>query len=397
MIEHTTTETSSKPTVAAADLQAEISGHITDLLVLLPDVEALTDSYQSGRGFLTPEGRATLDAQTRAERRDLRVLPTRGEVGLKWLSQTTIVTGTGDIPTPGNFRGISCEADIAYALQHHARHIERTLRASGHPVPQLRGSITTRERAHHRPHGFIGPMPALVVVEAADDQPTIPALAARVRDLVYSAPSPKLLRPIARDLARLVEQAELVVHGNDRTNWTDPCPFCGELSLIHYLRESVVRCEYDPSRRTSHPLPCVCPDSFCPCKHNPTGHRHEWAPNPAKARYQRSLWQLHGDVTRIKEINAMETRAQDALTAVRDLHAPVEVPRPAHQCQAGENADNEHTHVELEDDALICLECPPGWYWCSHCTHDTDETVVVYPCPTIAAIDTIAPPARVDQ
>lgn len=393
--------------VSAATYRDEIHTSLDALSRLLPDVQRLTDTYQRGRGFLTPEGRLTLDRQTRAERHDLRAQPERLDpvtgapaVGLDWLNRTTLTAGTGDIPTPGNFRGIACEADITWALADHCRRVERTLRASNLPVPAAPTRMIRHTRAARRLPGFIGPMPPVTVLEASDAQPTADEYVARLRQLVDAAPSPTLLAPIARDLARLVEQAELVVEGNDRTNWTERCPYCGEQSLIHYLRANVVRCETDPRRHSSHPRPCVCPDSFCPCKTNPTGHRHEWAPNPDKSHFQRSLWQLQGDVTRIKENHVMETRAQDAVAAVRALHTAVPIHRAAQDCPAAYDEhmqphDHDHEHVDTgnHDQGVICLTCPPAYLWCTHCTHPTDSTFTPWPCDTLTAIEAHAPQA----
>ncbi|MDN4174713.1 hypothetical protein QWY28_17260 [Nocardioides sp. SOB77] len=353
-------------TVDVATVQAEISSHLTRLLVLSDDVELLTDTVQRGRGFLTAEGRKILDQQTRREKRDLRAQPARRSddgapvVGLAWLNRTSMIAGTGDVAAPGNFRGIAAAADMWFTVSQHVRRMTRSLLAANRPVPAW-----TEPTA-----------------------PTFTDLVNRHRQLVHAAPSLRLLQPIARELEHLVQQAELVVEGNDRAVLDSPCPHCELPTLVRYLQQGVTRCELDHTSRSSRPWPCVCPDPMCACKRDAVTHRHEWLDNP-KTKTEKSIHDLYGLINHQKKVTEMETKALDAVTSVRQLHRPIEIQPPADQCPGPDQpedptAEPPAPHVHQDG---ICIDCPPLLTACTHCTHETDPQWTAYPCPTLTLIN----------
>lgn len=396
----------------AATYQAEIHASLNDLRVLVPDLQLLTDTRQRGLGFLTPEGRDALDRMTVVERTERRAQPIRRDdtgapiIGLKWLNRTTTAAGTGEIPAPGNFRGIATEADIAFALTQHIHLIRRALIASGQPDPEpdRLAARHTAVAAAPRPPGFIGPMPAVTTIVALDQEPDVRATIARLDRLIATAPSPTLLDPIERDLEQLVEQVSLVVDGNDRTHLADECPHCGHHSLIRYganrrRPEPFTRCERNPRWKSRHFRPCVCADSFCPCKTDPVTFRHEWFDNP-KNKTQKSVWDLHGRIRLIKENAVLETKAQDAAQRVRDLHARLVVHQWSENCPGEHLEPDEHeaaergveqqlvTHQHVETpDGDVCVTCEPAVIACAHCSEFSDTSYTNWPCATIRALD----------
>lgn len=399
----------------AAIYQAEIHALLDDLRVLAPDLKLLTDTRQRGQGFLTAEGRDALDRMTIIERTDRRAQPVRRDdtgapiIGLKWLNRTSIAAGTGEIPAPGNFRGIATEADLAFAVLGHIHRIRRVVLASGHPdpEPQLFANARTAVAAAPRPAGFIGPMPAVITIVPAADPLAVPELLDRLGRLVDAAPSPTLLAPVQRDLEQLVDQVSTVVDGNDRTHRPDPCPHCGHHTLIRYEAtrrrpQPFIRCERDPRWNSKHYRPCVCSSAICQCKTDPVTYRHEWFDNP-KDKTQRPVWELIDRIKLIKENTVLETKAQDATRRVRDLHAPVTIHIFTEHCPGQHYEPDEATaaemgieqqlvtHQHIDDpagtDQEVCVTCDPALTACRHCS-DLDPTHwQPWPCPTITALD----------
>lgn len=402
----------------AATYQAEIHASLNDLRALLPDLELLTDTRQLGTGFSTPASRDAMDRMIRAERTARRSHPVRRDptgrpiVGLKWLNGTEATYVAGEHATPGNFRGIATLAEVAFALTGHIHRIRRVTLASGHPDPEPARSTTTRTAiaAAPRPAGFIGPMPAVTTIVAADERPHVNELADRLDQLVDAAPSPTLLAPVERDLADLVDQVSTVVDGPNRSHRPDPCPHCGHHTLIRYeatrtRTQPLIRCERDPRWKAGHYRPCVCSSAICQCKTDPVAYRHEWFDNP-KDKTQRHVWELIDRIKLIKENTVLETKAQDATRRVRDLHQRVVIHAWADNCPGDEHlpldpheADETgttpdevahqvivHAHGDTPE-GRVCLTCPPALIACTHCTDLARDTYVPYPCTTLNALD----------
>ncbi|MDI6911458.1 hypothetical protein [Nocardioides sp.] len=399
----------------AAVYRTEIHSLLADLRILAPDLALLADTRQRGQGFLTAEGRDALDRMTTIERTERRSQPLRRDdtgqpiIGLKWLNRTSIAAGTGEIPAPGNFRGIATEADLAFALLGHIHRIRRVLLASGHPdpEPELLAGARTAVAAAARPAGFIGPMPAVTTIVPADATDEIPQLLDRLDRLVDAAPSVTLLAPIQRDLEQLADQVSVVVDGNDRSHRPDPCPHCGNHTLIRYEAtrrrpQPFIRCERDPRWTSKHFRPCVCPAAICQCKTNPVTYRHEWFDNP-KDKTQRPVWDLIDRIKLIKENTVLETKAQDAARRVRDLHQRTVIYQWAENCpgehfepdeaEAAERGVEQqlviHQHIDDPQGSggEVCVTCEPAVIACTHCTHDTDQVFTAWPCDTIRALD----------
>ena len=323
----------------AATYQTEIHATLADLRALLPDLQLLTDTRQLGAGFSTPESRDAMDRMIRAERTARRTHPIRRDdhgnpiVGLKWLHGSEATYVAGEHATPGNFRGIATLAEVTFTLTSHIHRIRRTLLASGQPDPE----------------------PELLTRRAAlDETGDVLHLIGRLARLVVAAPSATLLAPIDRELEQLVDQVALVVDGPDRSHRPDPCPHCGNHSLIRYEAtrrrpQPFTRCERDPRWKSRHFRPCVCSSAICQCKTDPVAFRHEWFDNP-KDKTQRHVWELIDRIKLIKENTVLETKAQDATARVRDLHASVEIHPWAEDCPG------EHWEPD-EDEAAALGDC----------------------------------------
>lgn len=107
-------------------------------------------------------------------------------------------------------------------------------------------------------------------------RPTRTTLLPFTRDLVFSIPTVGLMRHVNRILAHLLEQADRVVDGDDRTELGGECPHCGNPSLVVYLEEGRVSCEQPRDPRGSHRLPCRCSNPLCDCRRDPVAHVHSW-------------------------------------------------------------------------------------------------------------------------
>lgn len=345
-----------------AELQAEIAALLTDIATLVPFVQALTDSYQRGRGFLTYEGRQTLDRLVRDERAAGRARTDRRDndgnviVGLRWLHPTYVLPGSDNTKTPGNFRGIAVEADITFTIQ------------------QLIRTLSRRRAATVLPRSNV-----LAALDLPTD-PTLDQLLGHLGHLVRLTPAASALRPLVRDLERVKESADLLVNGQDRARLGDPCPHCELMTLVRHLDTGLTIC--DRTVTAEHYDACVCPDPMCECKRSPISFRHTWHDNP-KDKTQRSVWDLYGLINHHKEVAKLETKAQDAVTRIRALHQPFPVYGFASDCPEPVT----HTHDELASGDRVCISCGVLLQACGHCTHDTDDDWTVYPCPTLRAID----------
>ncbi|MCM0622605.1 hypothetical protein [Nocardioides bruguierae] len=386
--------------VRVADTQTIISQHITELVGLLPALHDLTTSRQRSLGFMTTSGAEAADRLAREERADRLAQPDRGQDGLgqDWLNRDHRVAGTGRIPAPGNERGVLTDVDVTYVLAWHTHRLEQHLRRNHLRVPGDEHRATRPDvqptRPMPRPRGFIGPMPeGPATVTAATTVDTTPTtLAHRLRALVMACPSRTLLPQVDHDLRDLVDDVRLVVEGNDRVTLPWPCPWCGDHTLVQYLHDAVfVRCEANHrARRRRHP--CVCPYPLCECKADPIAFRHEWHMNPT-SKLQRPIEELVTRVTREKEATMAETRARDAVTAVRDLHTHVTIHAPATSCPAAHDehfnpVEHDHEHVDTGyGDGPVCLTCPPAYVYCDECSRGRTDVHIPWPCPTLQAID----------
>jgi hypothetical protein len=243
--------------IAIDQLQTEISAQLTDLTVLTERVVDLVDTHQRGLGFLTPLGRQAMDRQVRDERAERRGQPDRVDEaghpvnGLDWLNRTTPVAGTGNVPAPAEVPAVAMDAEIYFTLRDLVRRIVRDLDRAG---------ICTLHR-----------LPA---------EPTNTQLITHLRGLVMSAPKASLLAQVSSEVAHLLEQATVLVDGNDKAFLGD-CPHCGNPTLVVYFNDGEIRCDRDP--HTGHFGPCRCPDAYCDCKKKPISFRHTWHRDRAAA------------------------------------------------------------------------------------------------------------------
>lgn len=277
--------------VTASDLlevaRDDVSRHLTELATLLDLVADLVDARQRNFGFLTPDARLAVDEFLREEKaaRNSHAHDGRaGDVGLKWLNRDVPSTSVlGESPAPVTIAAASLEAEAWATLWHGVERTTRRLRNRDHdrgwcPYPAVRQLRVARDTA------------------GAPTWPSIDALAAHLRQLVWETTDEQLLVTIERELAHLIGQAETVVDGAGRTHLGE-CPHCGRDTLVVHFRDrdqvtgtrlgEFVRCGKDP--KTGHHERCTCADEWCPCKTSPVTFRHTWwrttrdAPDPRVA------------------------------------------------------------------------------------------------------------------
>jgi len=97
-----------------------------------------------------------------------------------------------------------------------------------------------------------------------------------VRELIFTIPTVALARNVNRDLQHLVDEADRLVEGDDRTELDSECPHCHEGSLVVYLKSGEVRCERPRDRATGRRPKCRCSNPLCGCKTDPAGYVHTW-------------------------------------------------------------------------------------------------------------------------
>lgn len=349
------------------ELHLEADDLLDQVLAITPLVHALTATSQRSNGFLNAETRDLLDRQARDERLERRAQPLRQHadgtvlIGLKWLNRTTTAAGTGQIPAPGNLRGISTDVDIWFTLRHQAQLIQR------------RRNATVLPRAN-----------VLAVPTLAQD-PDVADLVAHLRALIDLTPSSTAIAGLNRDLRHLLDQAETLVEGEKRIHVDEDCPHCGLRSLVYYPRIRLTRCEHDIASRARTCQPCRCDAAICDCTASPITFRHEWHMNHGdRTATSLSVHRLAAQIKHAKENRVLETTAQDALGRIRALHRSIPIYPFAENCPAEPGT---HEHEELESGDLVCITCGPVTHACEHCTHDSDDTFEPYPCTTIRAID----------
>lgn len=245
---------------------AHLDGLRYDAMTALGQLEAvhglvarLVDSHQRGLGFLTPDARAAIGAQYVTDRRYRTTQPDRDVVGLDWLNRDADVIPSGHVRAPGTVSAISVVADIAFTL-----------------TELVQKSTWWLERRQ-----------ATCVVGDMPPEPTAEQLAARLRTVVVLLTDQRRLDHVLRETRRLVDDANYVVDGDDRTAMPDPCPHCDRQTLVAYMREDLIRCDRDRNGRYTF---CRCADPLCECRHRPIAYRHEWFRTDALAGDRRRTW-----------------------------------------------------------------------------------------------------------
>lgn len=254
------------------ELQYDVMTALGDLQTLQPLVARLMDTHQRGLGFLTPAARKQLDAAVAADRHALRTQPERDTVGLDWLNRDRDVIPTGHVRTPGNVSALSVEADIYFTARHLVKRTTRWLyRVDGVCVVGDVDNNTNPPR-----------------LEVLPSEPTIEQLLARLRTLVVLVRNEQPLHQIWRDIRRVTGDATFLVDGDDKTLMGDPCPHCGNKTLVVHWRQDLIRCDRD--QHTGHYQFCRCVDPLCECRNKPIAFRHEWHGTDAAAGDRRRTW-----------------------------------------------------------------------------------------------------------
>lgn len=242
------------------ELQYDVMTALGDLQTLQPLVARLMDTHQRGLGFLTPAARKALDAQVATDRHALRTQPDRDTVGLDWLNRDRDVIPTGHVRTPGNVSALSVEADMYFTSRQLVKRTTRWLyKVDGVCV--------------------LGDLPA---------EPTVDALVDRLRTLVVLVTHEQPLNQIWREIRRVTNDATFLVDGDDKTLMADPCPHCGNKTLVVHWPADLIRCDRD--QRTGHYQFCRCVDPLCDCRNKPIAYRHEWHRTDAAAGDRRRTW-----------------------------------------------------------------------------------------------------------
>lgn len=288
---------------ATADLVDQLRGDIRDQLteiVKLDDYLAgLAHTRQSvGPGFLTADARALADKQTRADRAAARTQPARHTPGLAWLNADYLFAGT-QTPAPVTISATSASAEVATVLTHHVRRLAVVaVRAAAAAVPGSHGRLP-------------------IDLPTTDPDQGVLGLAAQLADLVDVCTSRPRLQALLRDLEHTTARASDVVDGPARANHPDPCPWCGQQTLVVHNRRpgsptpARIRCE-------GHHR-CECDYEDCACHRNPIRHRHEWTNS---GRVAHTWSQLANLQAARRELARMETLALDAAARAINLHQP---------------------------------------------------------------------------
>lgn len=234
------------------ELQAALVEILLDLGELTGYVHDLADTHQPGLGFLSFQAKQALDRQTRSERADWSA----AHSARAWTESLGLghLKPLGESPTPGNFRSLASDADFTFTLLDAARRLTASLQREG---KQLQVPPVVRE-------------------------PTATQLLWHVGTLVHLTHNAQLLRSLTRDLQGVQETAQALVHGNDRVLLEDPCPYCGNRSLVVYFADDLIKCDRDAL--TGQKAACTCPDPLCDCKQKPVAHRHVWYRSPTDKR-----------------------------------------------------------------------------------------------------------------
>lgn len=148
--------------------------------------------------------------------------------------------------TPGNIAALNITALVAATLHHNIAHLTHAMRRAG-----------------------------VCPTEDVPAEPTITQLVWLLRGRVLLTRAPRLLRPVARDLTHVIEQAELLVDATP----AGTCPWCDRASLTVWWRHDEIKCGRD--RTTGHIHPCECAVALCPdrCHEDPQRNRHRWHRN----------------------------------------------------------------------------------------------------------------------
>lgn len=236
------------------ELQVAIGAKLTKLAGYLPYIDDLTEAAQHELPFQSPAAQAAAaraaEIEADADRMDFEVRP-----GRQWERPERRIVGVGNTRTPvASLSALTLSADIAVMLHGLVRRIVTALNAAG-----------------------VCPIARLA------PEPTAEQLIAHLRELRWAAPSPSLLRTVDGELTTLVDAADRFVHGDAMRLLPDPCPHCGNYSLIAYFRDDVIRCDRNSRSRQRALEPCVCDNEICQCKTTPVSFRHEWIRNPPSA------------------------------------------------------------------------------------------------------------------
>lgn len=255
------------PEEIVADLRDEIWKVLASIDGLAPAVNDLQDTHQASFGYVTAEDKR---AQGKAHARDLRDHATRLKNGDP--------VGPGESPSPGNIAGISANAQIWFTIRHQIRTLTRhVVRRTAKPLeftaPGERATLS--EVVWH----------LNVVIGLVDDQ--------------------KLLSSALADLTRARDVASRLVDGSDDRLMDNPCPWCGNRSLVLDQPAGVITCDRDP-KKAQH---CICNDPMCECKQNPIKHHHTW--HRAKGAKPGSWWALIDQQNRVaREQNRLNQEAK---------------------------------------------------------------------------------------
>lgn len=213
-------------TLALAELEA--------IRVELPTLRMLLDSRQRGLGFLSVEAAKVQDDLLRQERRD-RVEHARDGI-----------TVTGHTQAPGSINAFSLLAEWTALLVEIERFLTSRLDAAGVCV--------------------------LATGPSRDDMDDTTRYIRVVRLLAVCRRGRWLTR-LHSDLVQLHDRITRAIDGNQVKAMPDPCPWCGHRTLVADLLAGVIECGRDPD--TGHYEPCICSDSYCPCR-APGRFRHTW-------------------------------------------------------------------------------------------------------------------------
>jgi hypothetical protein len=219
------------------DAQVEAATLLRQLDSYRDQLRRLRDSRQPGIPFVPRSTREAIGRQYVAERKAQAAARAAG-----------YPSTLGNTHSPGNLAVWTLDAEIETTLVDVRR---RILAAHVH-----RGTCAVPRRVYHRV--------------------TKESLFGIVRELIFSIPTVALARAVNRDLQHLVEQADRLIEGDERTELDGECPHCGRRTLVVYLREGRITCERPRDPNTKRRPPCSCSDPLCGCRTDPVGYVHTW-------------------------------------------------------------------------------------------------------------------------